>query len=165
MKIKKNVFLFLVMGMVYLVIELIVRAARMELVGWNGIKVYSLAGWTSLWMLPVGGLCGFLIGLLHETLNKRHMALTCTLGMLIIFSIELVTGLFFNVLLNMHIWDYSNMPLNILGQVTLCYVIPWFFLVPFTSWLDDSLRFYFYGEGYPSNLSQYYLNIFRSKQG
>jgi uncharacterized membrane protein len=163
MRFKKHFFIFCVMAEVYLVLEVVARSFRMELVGWNGVKAWSLVGWTSLWMLPVGGLCGFLIGLLNEK-TKFHMALNCLFGALIIFSIEFLSGLFFNKALDLHIWDYSSLPLSILGQVSLVYFIPWYFIVPFASWLDDLLRYGFYREGRPRGLGSYYLNIFRKTQ-
>jgi len=163
MRLKKHVFIFLVMAEIYLVLEVITRSFRMELVGWNGIKAWSLVGWTSLWMLPVGGLCGVLIGLLNEK-KMFHAALNSLLGTLIIFGVEFLSGLFFNKLLGLNIWDYSKLPLNVMGQISLVYFIPWYFLVPFASWLDDLLRYAFYREGRPSTLGNYYLNIFRKKQ-
>ena len=160
---KKGLFLFAVMGMVYINLEVITRALRMDLeyAGFKDLKVYSLAGWTSLWMFPVGGLCGLLIGLLNQK-KKMHMALMSLFGTLIIFSIELLSGLFFNTLLGMNIWHYEHF--DILGQVSLIYLIPWYFISPFAMWLDDALRFLIADEAKPSPLFQYYLNVFRKKQ-
>jgi uncharacterized membrane protein len=163
MKVKKSVFLFIAMGIIYLNLEIFARAIKMDLVGWEGIKTYSLAGWTSLWMFPIGGLCGLTLGLLNEK-RKMHMALMSLLGTLLIFSVEFTSGVIFNILLKMNIWDYSDLPLNIMGQISIVYFIPWFLISPLAMWIDDNLRHYMYYEEKPSGLSDYYLNIFRKKQ-
>lgn len=164
LKIKKHLFIFLVMGVLYIAMEVFSRAVQTYLVGvLAGVKWYSLVGWTSLWMFPVGGLCGVLLGLLNEK-TKFHMALNCLFGALIIYAIEFSSGCFFNLLCKMSIWDYSKMPLNLLGQITLMYFPIWYFITPFVMWLDDSVRYWFYNEGDSSLLKEYYLNIFRKGQ-
>lgn len=52
----------------------------------------------------------------------------CLAGMLIITGIELVFGIVFNIILKEHVWDYSNMPLNFLGQICVPFSVLWFFL-------------------------------------
>lgn len=150
------------MGLIYISLEVLTRALRMDLVGFNDLKAYSLAGWTSLWMFPIGGLSGLLIGLLNEKV-KEHMALMSLIGSLIIFGIEFSSGVLFNILLNMNIWDYSKLPLNVLGQISLVYFLPWFFISPFAMWIDDAIRYVVYDDSKPSKLSSYYLNIFRKE--
>ncbi len=54
--------------------------------------------------------------------------LKCLAGMLIITGIELVFGIVFNIFLKEHVWDYSNMPLNFLGQICLPFSAMWFVL-------------------------------------
>lgn len=50
----------------------------------------------------------------------------CFIGMLIITLIELMFGIWFNLILNENVWDYSNMPLNFLGQICLPFSAIWF---------------------------------------
>lgn len=52
----------------------------------------------------------------------------CLIGMLIITAIELVFGIAFNIILKEHVWDYSNVPLNFLGQICLPFSMIWFVL-------------------------------------
>lgn len=52
--------------------------------------------------------------------------LKCLIGMLIITGIELVFGIVFNIVLKEQVWDYSNMPLNFLGQICIPFSLIWF---------------------------------------
>lgn len=52
----------------------------------------------------------------------------CAVGALIITGIELVLGIWFNIILDEKVWDYSNMPLNFLGQICLPFSAIWLFL-------------------------------------
>jgi len=52
----------------------------------------------------------------------------CIAGMLIITGIELVFGIVFNILLKEHVWDYSGVPLNFLGQICVPFSLLWLLL-------------------------------------
>lgn len=52
----------------------------------------------------------------------------CLAGTLIITGVELVFGIAFNIILKEHVWDYSNMPLNFLGQICVPFSLLWFVL-------------------------------------
>ncbi len=52
----------------------------------------------------------------------------CLAGMIIITGIELVFGIVFNIILKEHVWDYSNMPMNFLGQICVPFSLLWFAL-------------------------------------
>ena len=54
--------------------------------------------------------------------------LKCLVGMLIITGVELLFGLIFNIILKEHVWDYSGVPLNFLGQVCVPFSLLWFVL-------------------------------------
>lgn len=63
-------------------------------------------------------------------------ALVCTV---LITAVEFVAGLVLNVWLGLGIWDYSNLPLNFMGQICLWYSALWFVLslvfIPVFDWL------------------------------
>lgn len=121
---KKNLIIFFIFGFIYYAIEVAYR------------------GYSHPTMFLVGGLCGVLIGLLNE--NKKCSEIPIVyqmlLGAIIITLIELVFGCIFNIWLGLGIWNYSNMPFNILGQVCLPFSIAWFFLSYVAIILDDYLR-------------------------
>lgn len=52
----------------------------------------------------------------------------CLIGTAIITAIEFVLGVWFNIVLKEGVWDYSNMPFNILGQICLPFSAAWFVL-------------------------------------
>jgi uncharacterized membrane protein len=66
--------------------------------------------------------------------------LQCLIGTAVIFVLELLTGLLFNVCLKWCLWDYSAWPVNIYGQITLLYLPLWYLVCPAAIWLDDLLR-------------------------
>lgn len=49
----------------------------------------------------------------------------CIIGMIIITVIELLFGIVFNIILKENVWDYSNMPLNFMGQICLPFSLIW----------------------------------------
>ena len=63
--------------------------------------------------------------------------------------IELEAGLILNVGLGLHIWDYSNMPGNFLGQICPQFTVLWFFLSAVGIVLDDVIRWKIFGEEKP----------------
>lgn len=154
--------LFIVVGLIYMDMEIIFRSLRGVLVGYEGIKWYSLAGWTSIWMIVVGGFCGITLGSMNEFkfFKKIPYIIRAILGMLIIFAIELVSGLLFNTLLKMQIWDYSTLPLNLKGQISIVYAPLWFILTPFVFWFDDMIRYCIFVEDKPSPFITYYTSLF-----
>lgn len=81
--------------------------------------------WT---MLLTGGLCA---ALLHG-LNRRYTSLDlwskCGLGCLCITGVEFAVGCLVNLRLGLGVWDYSDRPLNVMGQVCAEYSGYWYFL-------------------------------------
>lgn len=168
MKIKKMLILTTIMGLLYLDMELFMRAFRGELfkIGFNDIKYSSLIGWTSLWSFFIGGFSGLFIGLLNEGKNKFKkfpILFQSLIGMIFIFTVEFLLGYILNIKLELNLWSYKNWPLNILGQITLLYIPLWFFIVPFVIWIDDMIRYCLFDDDKPYNLFKYYINLFKGK--
>lgn len=85
---------------------------------WRGRTHYSMA--------IAGGVCLTLIGrVCCGRLRHRSLAVRCLAGSGIITGVELLTGLVVNEWLGFGVWDYSGVPLNILGQVCLPYSLLW----------------------------------------
>lgn len=99
--------LFLVGGLLYILIELLWRRR------------------THPSMFLVGGLCFELIGCIHTRWRRLSLALRCGLCALVVSAVELVSGCILNRWLRLHVWDYSRMPFNLLGQVCLLYSTLW----------------------------------------
>lgn len=61
------------------------------------------------------------------TNNKRiNPLLFAIFGTIIITTLEFIFGAVFNIMLNMNVWDYSNTPLNVLGQICVPFSLIWF---------------------------------------
>lgn len=128
----KIFILFLIGGFIYVAIEL-------------GFRGHS--HWT---MFLLGGLCFILIGGLNNYIPwEMSIIKQGIIGALIITSLEFIFGLVLNLYLNLGIWDYSNMPFNILGQICLPFSIAWFFLSLVAIFADDWLRYVLFKEEKP----------------
>lgn len=128
----KIFILFLIGGFIYVAIEL-------------GFRGHS--HWT---MFLLGGLCFILIGGLNNYIPwEMSIIKQGVIGALIVTSLEFIFGLVLNLYLNLGIWDYSNMPFNILGQICLPFSIAWFFLSLVAIFVDDWLRYVLFKEERP----------------
>ena len=68
------------------------------------------------------------------------------IGAGIITTLEFITGVIVNLILNLNVWDYSLEPYNLLGQVCLAYSNLWFLLSFLCIVLDDFIRSFVFGE-------------------
>jgi uncharacterized membrane protein len=128
----KYTFLFLVGGFTYGAVEIIFR------------------GYSHISMLAAGGICFILIGLINEVYPKDMSVISqMAISAVIITAVEFTVGVIVNLWLKLNVWDYSNQPYNLLGQVCLLYTNLWFFLSFFAIILDDYLRYYLLKEEKP----------------
>lgn len=129
MKLIKNTILFAFGGLSYVIIEML----------WRGYSHWS--------MFALGGLCFWVIGLINENSSENTpLFFEMLLGAFFITLLEFVCGYIVNIRLNLNIWDYSDMPYNIMGQICLKYTLLWFALSFLCIIADDSLRYYLFGE-------------------
>lgn len=103
--------------------------------------------WT---MFLVGGLCFWLIGLINEVLTwEMPLWKQCIIGAVIVTAMEFLAGCVINLWLGWDVWDYSNMPFNVLGQICLPFSLLWVLASAVAIVLDDHLRYWMYGEEKP----------------
>lgn len=127
----------------------------------SGAMIYGLIeimfrGFTHITMGVLGGICLLLIDLINRQLGfHQHIILKMLLSAIIITSLEFITGMFLNVLLRLDIWDYSNIPLNLYGQICLPFFVAWFFLSLLAIKLIDFIRWKIFDEPKP----QYFLSL------
>lgn len=135
MKIKnviKMVVLLLIGGTTYFGIEML----------WRGHSHWTMA--------LVGGICFVLIGAINEYLPwELGMIQQAFTGASIVTCVELIAGLILNVWLKLGIWDYSNMPLNLWGQICLSFFFAWVALSVIAIVIDDYLRYWLFNEEKP----------------
>lgn len=105
--IKKYGLLFILGAVGYAAIEII----------WRGRTHWS--------MMIAGGLCFILFSMVAEALNGKNLlvkAAVCAVG---VTAIEFIFGVVFNIWLKMGVWDYSNVPFNVMGQICPMFSILW----------------------------------------
>lgn len=84
-------------------------------------------GFTHWTMAIAGGIC-FLIIYNVNLRIRSGIIIKCILSSISITAVEFIFGIFFNLILGLHIWDYSALPVNFMGQICLLYSVMWFFL-------------------------------------
>ena len=85
-------------------------------------------GYTHWTMGMLGGTCFILIGLINNSRFFYHLMPfreQMVLGGLIVTVMEFIAGCILNLWLGLGIWDYSQMPFNLCGQICLPYTILW----------------------------------------
>lgn len=81
--------------------------------------------WT---MALTGGACFLSLYRMSAQNAAAKRWLLCVKGSGVITALEFFIGCLVNRKLKWNVWDYSNVPLNILGQVCPLFSILWFFL-------------------------------------
>lgn len=76
-------------------------------------------------MLLAGGLCFVLFATIAEKWRRRSLILKAGLCALGVTAVEFVFGLIFNVWLHKNVWDYSDVPFNVMGQICPLYTVLW----------------------------------------
>ena len=107
-------------------------------------------GYTHWTMGALGGICFICLGLINELLSwETPLVLQMLIGSTIITILEFITGCIVNLWLGWNIWDYSNLPLNLLGQICLPFSILWYFISAIGIVIDDYIRYIYFDEEYP----------------
>ena len=107
-------------------------------------------GYTHWTMGILGGICFICLGLINELLSwETPLILQMLIGGIIITILEFITGCIVNLWLDWNIWDYSDLPYNLLGQISLFSSIGWIGLSLVGIVLDDYIRWKWFGEEKP----------------
>ena len=124
--------LFMTGGLIYLLIELL----------WRGRTHWSMG--------IVGGICFLICGGLNEWFEwDTKFWKQVLIGDLSIVIMEFCSGVLLNIILKWNVWDYSHIPLNIMGQICVPFMFLWLPIAAFAIILDDYLRYWLYGEAKP----------------
>lgn len=125
-------FLFCVGALIYMGIEIL----------WRGHTHWTMG--------VVGGICFVIIGLLNEGYNwQTPFWKQALIGTCVVVAIEFVAGVILNIILGLNIWDYSNIPFNLFGQICLPFTVLWYGLTMVAIVLDDYVRYWFLGQEKP----------------
>lgn len=144
-KIYKYFIFILLGGSIYYSIELLYRG-------------YS--HWT---MFLLGGFCYVLIGAINEIFPwDMYIEFQAAVGGLIVTMLEFIFGFILNICLGLNIWDYNDVPFNVMGQVCLPFTFIWMGLAVIAILLDDWVRYKCFSEEKPRYVS-FVRNLFKSK--
>jgi len=124
--------LFIIGGLIYFVLEMLFRGR---------------SHWT---MVVVGGVCFLICGAINEIFDYDMSLLKQgTICAALVTGVELVAGIIINLWMGLNVWDYSNMPLNLFGQICLPFSLLWVGLGIVAVIVDDYLRYWLFGEEKP----------------
>mgnify|MGYP000845334115 CR=1 FL=1 len=107
-------------------------------------------GWTHWTMFLAGGTLFLLIGLeCGKQQDGRSLLGRAVLAGMTITGGEFLTGCIVNLWLHMNVWDYSDQPYNLLGQISLPASLGWCAVGMLAVLLYDLLDWYLFGEERP----------------
>lgn len=128
----KYLFLFLVGGFTYFYMEIMFR------------------GFSHFSMIICGGIAFILCGMLNQFPGFRPSLITqMLLSAIIITGLEFITGYIVNMHLHWNVWDYSDLPYNLYGQICLAYSLIWLVLSLLCIFFDDLIRWKIFDEQKP----------------
>ena len=139
-QVTNNLFEFMLLfnlgGFIYYMIEILTRG-------------YS--HWT---MFLLGGLCFLIVGAINNFLPwEMYFEVQSILGAGIITVLEFITGIIVNIILGWNVWDYSDRPFNLLGQICLPFSLIWIVLSAVIIIVDDYIRYKLFKEKKPYYIS------------
>lgn len=90
-----------------------------------GLVEVLFRGYTHISMFVLGGICFTAVGWIRRGFAGAPAAEKMLLCAGVITLLEFLCGLYVNVYLGLGVWDYSVMPLNLMGQVCIGYTAAW----------------------------------------
>lgn len=104
-----------------------------------GAVIYGLVevvvrGYTHWTMAIAGGIVMVIFNLISRKTNLT-LFVRCLVGAGVITAVEFVFGMVVNVVLGWNVWDYSDKPFNVMGQICPFFSLGWFFISIPAFWL------------------------------
>ena len=122
LKIKEIILVFSIGSIGYMFIEIL----------WRGFTHWSMG--------IAGGISFLIISIIEKNPKRINVFLKGIFCTVFITSVEFFIGVFLNLYLGLNVWDYSRLPLNFLGQISLLYSIYWYALCIPSLYLCKILR-------------------------
>jgi uncharacterized membrane protein len=131
-KFLKLIDLWLIGGAIYYLTEII----------WRGCSHWTMFG--------LGGVCFVVMGEINKLFSwKTPFWIQCGISAVIITILEFTVGCVVNLVFHMNVWDYSDKPFNLLGQICPQMFPIWIILSGIGIVLDDILRWQLFNEEKP----------------
>lgn len=125
--------IFLKNSVIYLIIFLVGG------IGYGAIEI-AFRGHTHWSMVLTGGSAFLSLYLIHMSFPNTTIYIKALLGMIVITLLELSVGIIVNIIFSLSVWDYSNLPFNFLGQISLLFSGCWYILSIFAFYLLDNIK-------------------------
>ena len=99
----------------------------------GGVLYYLLEllarGFSHWSMFILGGICFTGCGIINSVMPADSSIFNkMVICMIMITLLELITGIIVNSIFHLNVWDYSGMPLQLLGQICVPFMLLWFVL-------------------------------------
>ena len=78
--------------------------------------------------------------------GHMHYLTVCVIGGLAVTAVELIFGAVVNLWLKWNVWDYSDVPMNLWGQICLPFSLLWVALMVAVMNLEKQIRFKMFGD-------------------
>lgn len=130
--IMKYLFLFWFGGSFYVTLEVLYRSK-------SHVSMFLLAGIVFIFLGMMNKIWGWEFPLVYQILIGTAFATVA----------EFITGCIVNLWLGLNVWDYSGLPFNICGQVSLYFTLLWIPITLLAIVLDDVIRWKFFNEENP----------------
>lgn len=114
------IFMFLLSSLVYSLLEILFR------------------GYTHWTMTLLGGTCGALLYVISAW--EWGIIAKGAAGAGAITALELAVGVVVNIVFRWNVWDYSQVPMNFLGQICLPFTLLWFIISMAAMYLCKKVR-------------------------
>lgn len=85
-------------------------------------------GYSHWTMMLCGGASLVFISGFNRRFPRVFLPIRAAICAVFITSIELMFGIIDNIVMGWHIWDYSKIPLNFMGQICLSFSLYWYIL-------------------------------------
>ena len=85
-------------------------------------------GYTHLSMGILGGICLCAIYFVHDCIKNERLIRKAILSAVLITQLEFICGVIVNIALGLSVWDYSERPFNLAGQICPLFSFFWFVL-------------------------------------
>lgn len=105
----------------------------------------SRSHWT---MFVLAAIIFIIIGATNELFDWNIIKQICIL-LPIVLLFEFVTGCIVNLWLGWNVWDYSNLPFNLYGQICLYFSLAWIPIIAIAIVVDDIIKWKFFNECKP----------------
>ncbi len=92
-----------------------------------GLIEVAFRGYTHWSMIITGGSAVLSLFIINEA-SRLNIFLKALWGAAVITALEFTVGIIVNKIFNYGVWDYTNLPFNFMGQISLIFSTCWYLL-------------------------------------